>query len=141
MKERRWNEPSERRGAASDYEVTIPVGFTWTFPATIDRWIDGDTPIVHIRRHATQEEHAVQLRVDGINAIEIGQQFGIEARAYAELLAPPGSFVILVERNKREKYGRELADLILPGGQRFSTEMLLAKASDGVTPLAVPYSP
>lgn len=125
----------------SDYEVTVPVGFTWTFPAQVERWIDGDTPVLSIRRHATLEENAVQIRVDGINAIEIRDAFGAEAKSYAESLAPIGSTVVLVERNKREKYGRELARLLLPDGRDLSTEMLLAKASDGVTPLAVPYSP
>lgn len=124
-----------------DYEVTVPVGFAWTFPAKVERWIDGDTPVLTIRRHATLEENAVQVRLDGINAIELRDAFGSEAKIHAESLAPIGSTVVLIERNKREKYGRELARLLLPDGTDLSTEMLLAKASDGVTPLAVPYSP
>lgn len=125
----------------SDYEVPVPIGFTWQFPAVVDRWIDGDTPVVHVRWTYENEEHGVQIRVDGINAIELRQQFGGEAKAYAETLAPPGSPVMLVERTKREKYGRLLARIVLADGRDFGTEMLLARASDGATPLAVPYSP
>jgi endonuclease YncB( thermonuclease family) len=125
----------------SDFEVPIPMGFTWSFPAVVDRWIDGDTPVVHVRRSAVQEEHGVQVRVDGINAIELRDQFGVEAKTFVESLAPVGSSVMLVERNRREKYGRELAQLILPDGRNLGTELMLARASDGVTPLAVPYSP
>jgi endonuclease YncB( thermonuclease family) len=125
----------------SDFQVMVPIGFTWSFPARVDRWVDGDTPVLHVRRNAVQEEDGVQVRVDGINAIELKAQFGSEAKAYAEQLAPVGSAVMLVERNKREKYGRELSRILLPDGRDFGTEMLLAKASDGATPLAVPYSP
>lgn len=125
----------------SNPEVIIASGWTWSFPAQIDRWVDGDSAYVHIARTALEEQHGVEIRVDGINAIEIRNQFGLEAKAYAEKLAPLGSSVILVERNHREKYGRELARLMLPSGEDFGTLMLLAKASDGVTPLAVAYNP
>ena len=67
--------------------------------------------------------------------------FGQEAKAYAEKLAPVGTAVMLVERNHREKFGRELSRITLADGRDFGTEMLLAKASDGTTPLAVPYNP
>jgi endonuclease YncB( thermonuclease family) len=125
----------------SDFHVTVPLGFTWSFPATVQRWKDGDTPVLYVRRTADEELDGVEVRIDGINAIEIKAQFGAEAKAYAEQLAPVGSAVMLVERNKREKYGRELSRILLPDGRDFGTEMLLAKASDGATPLAVPYSP
>lgn len=125
----------------SDPEVVIPTGYHWLFPATIDRWVDGDSVVVHVARTAREEIHGVEVRVDGINAVELKTQFGPEAKAYAEKLAPVGSAVTLVERNHTEKYGRELARITLPDGRDLSTEMLLAKASDGITPLAVPYSP
>lgn len=121
--------------------ANVPVGFTWTFPAEIERWVDADTARVMIQRTAREKLTDVELRLDGINAVEIRTPFGQEAKAFMEKLAPVGSPVMLVERNHKEKYGRELARVILPDGRDLCSEILTAKASDGVTPLAVPYNP
>lgn len=121
--------------------TNVPVGFTWTFPAEIQRWVDGDSVFVMIQRTAREKLTDVELRLDGINAVEIKTAFGQEARAFMEKLAPIGSSVMLVERNHREKYGRELARVLLLDGRDMCNEILTAKASDGVTPLAVPYNP
>jgi len=121
--------------------MTIPPGFTWSFPAEIDRWVDGDSVFVHIQRTAREEQHGVELRLDGINAVELKTAFGPEARAFMDKLAPAGSLVMLVERNHKEKFGRELARVVLPDGRDLCQEILTAIASDGVTPLAVPYNP
>src|SRR6266699_6183014 len=115
--------------------TNIPVGFTWTFPAEIQRWVDGDSVYVMIQRTAREKLIDVELRLDGINAVEIKTAFGQEAKAFMEKLAPPGSTVMLVERNHREKYGRELARVLLSDGRDLCNEILTAKASDGVTPL------
>ena len=121
--------------------TNIPVGFTWTFPAEIQRWVDGDSVYVMIQRTAREKLIDVELRLDGINAVEIKSAFGQEAKAFMETLAPVGSTVMLVERNHKEKYGRELARVILPDCRDLCSEILTAKASDGLTPLAVPYNP
>lgn len=121
--------------------MDIPRGFTWTFPAEVDRWIDGDTVSVHIQRTAREELHGVDIRLDGINAIEMKAAFGSEAKTFMETLAPPGTTIMLIERNHKEKFGRELARVILPDGRDLCAQILTAKASDGVTPLAVPYNP
>jgi len=120
---------------------SIPVGFTWTFPAEIQRWVDGDSVFVMIQRTAREKLMDVELRLDGINAVELKTTFGQEAKAFMEKLAPVGSAVMLVERNHKEKYGRELARVLLPDGRDLCNEILTATASDGVTPLAVPYNP
>lgn len=121
--------------------LSFPVGFTWTFPAEIQRWVDGDSVYVTIQRTAREKLMDVELRLDGINAVEIKTMFGQEAKTFMEKMAPVGSTVMLVERNHREKYGRELARVLLPDGRDLCLEILMAKASDGVTPLAVPYNP
>lgn len=124
-------------------------GFIWQFPATIDRVIDGDTIVCHVLWKPGDEAHGVDVRVDGINAIELSQAFGKEAKVYAETLLDAdvlsseftsGLPVTLVAR-KKEKYGRFLARIVLGDGRDFGQEMLVARASDGVTPLAVPYNP
>lgn len=123
----------------SDREVIRP-GFVWQYPGVVDRIIDGDTVVCHVLIAPEDEQHAVSVRVDGINALELSQQYGGEARDYAISILPPGTQVTLIAR-KREKYGRFLARIVLPDGSDFGGLMLVAKASDGVTPLAVPYNP
>lgn len=112
--------------------------FVWQFPATVDRVIDGDTVVMHVRLNADEERHGLNVRVEGINALELSQQFGGEARDFAKALLPPGTDVVLVHR-KREKYGRFLAKITLPDGSDFSDHMLTGLASDGVTHFAIPY--
>ena len=134
------DEHDPRRTAAADFSVVVPSGFVWAFPARIDRWVDGDSAVVHVRRAPTEEWQGVEVRVDGINAIEISAQFGREALNAMIDRAPSGTQVMLYER-KREKYGRELARIVLADGTDLGGWLLTQKASDGMTPLAVPYNP
>ncbi len=120
-------------------DLRAPAGFVWQFPAVIDRVVDGDSLEVHVLRGADDVEHGVNVRLEGMNAIELKAEFGREAQAYLAALAPPGTPITLLHR-KREKFGRFLARAILADGTDLSTAMLTAKASDGETPLAVPYS-
>ena len=113
--------------------------FTWLYPATVNRVVDGDTIEMHVQISAEEERHGVNIRVEGINALELSEKYGAEAKAYAQSLLPSGTEVVLVHR-KREKYGRFLARVTLPDGSDFSTLMLTKMASDGVTPLAKPYN-
>lgn len=115
-------------------------GFAWQFPAEADRCIDGDTVVCHVLWKPGDEAHGVDVRVDGINAIELRAKFGAEARDYAASLLPAGTPVTLTV-TRREKYGRLLARITLPDGRDFGSLMLTAVASDGLTPLAVPYMP
>jgi endonuclease YncB( thermonuclease family) len=119
--------------------LRAPAGFVWQLPAVIDRVVDGDSLEVHVLRGADDVTHGVNVRLEGMNAIELRDQFGREAQGYLAALAPPGTAIMLLHR-RREKYGRFLARAILADGTDLSTAMLTAKASDGTTPLAVPYS-
>ncbi len=120
-------------------DLPTPAGFVWIYPARIDRIVDGDTVVCHVRQSAEQELHDVNVRLEGMNAIELKAEFGREAQGYLSALAPPGTAITLLHR-KREKYGRFLARALLADGTDLTTAMLTAKASDGLTPLAVPYS-
>lgn len=115
------------------------MNFVWQYPAIIDRVIDGDTVVAHVQISAEEDRHGVSIRVEGINALELSEQFGGEARDYAASLLPIGTPVILVH-HKREKFGRFLCRIVLPDGSDFSTLMLSKLASDGITHLAVPYA-
>lgn len=114
------------------------MSFVWTYPAQVDRVIDGDTVVVHVDLTPALELHGVHVRVEGINAIELSHRFGGEARDYAAGLLPPGSKVMLSAR-RADKYGRMLAFITLDDGRDFGGLMLAARASDGSTPFAVPY--
>ncbi len=120
-------------------DLRAPAGFVWQFPAVIDRIVDGDSLEVHVLREADQVDHGVNVRLEGMNAIELRAEFGREAQVYLAALAPPGTAIMLLHR-RREKFGRLLARAVLADGTDLSTALLTAKASDGVTPLAVPYS-
>lgn len=117
----------------------IHPGFVWTYPAQVQRVVDGDTVECHVQFSPLEVHDAegVNVRVEGINALELKERFGGEAKAFAEGLLPVGSQVVLIAR-RREKYGRFLAHITLPDGSDFSAHMLAALASDGVTHLAVP---
>lgn len=117
-------------------------GFVWQFPAVVDGVEDGDSVVCTVwwRPPGTPgaKGHDEGIRIEGINAIEKSQKFGIEARGYLAELLPIGTRVTLVAR-KREKFGRFLARIITESGVDISNEMLTALASDGLTHLAVPY--
>lgn len=118
----------------------IKPGFVWMYPGQVVRVIDGDTVECRVQFSPmeTHDVHGLAVRVEGINALEQSAKFGSEATAFARTLLPAGMKVMIVSR-KREKYGRFLARLTLPDGSDYSEHMLTAKASDGTTPLAVPF--
>lgn len=124
-----------------DHEVIRP-GFVWQFPAVVDRIVDGDTLVAHILFHRAEggEAHGVGVRLEGINAIELRQRFGTEARDALAELAPPGTQLTLVHRAP-EKYGRFMSRVIRADGLDVCAAMLTRTASDGLTPLAVAYNP
>ncbi len=105
--------------------------FSYRFPATIDQWHDGDTPIVHRGAQPGVTIHGEHVRVQGINAPELSTAEGKAAQAYATQLCPPGTAVTLVA-DKVDKYGRFLAYVILPDGSDFGQKMIAAGQ-------AVPY--
>ncbi len=43
------------------------MSFVWQYPAVIDRVVDGDTVVCHIRMSAEMEVHEVNVRLEGIN--------------------------------------------------------------------------
>jgi len=103
-------------------EVSIPT-WVYTFPALIDVWYDGDTPVVHRGSKPGEVIHGEHVRVEGINAPELSQPGGKEARDYATSICPPGTLVTLTA-SRKDKYGRFLARVILPDGSDFSARMI-----------------
>lgn len=94
----------------------------WRVPAVISRVVDGDTVYVtldlgwHISLHSS-------LRVAGIDCPEMNTPEGKAARARALEVLPVGQPVTVVS-HKLDKYGRVLADVLLPGGGSYGEIML-----------------
>lgn len=125
----------------SDRHPSAQSGFVWMAPAIVDYAQDGDSVISHVMWQPGLEAHGENVRVEGINAIELNRPFGAEARGALHAMLPPGTRYTLLSR-KREKYGRPMGRIIrLSDGLDVGQAMLLAVASDGSTPLAVPYNP
>jgi micrococcal nuclease len=110
------------------------------WPATILRWMDGDTAVL------ATPSGVERVRLIGIDAPEAspserarGQarrlntslwnvvRLGLQARDYAQQLAPPSTRVFVeTDVQARDRYGRLLAYLWLPDGRLLQEEILRA---------------
>lgn len=83
---------------------------SYTYAATVMRWVDGDTVDLRVDCgfHLVVEG---RFRLHGIDTPERGQHNHDEASARAAALAPPGSSVIARTYRAPDKYGRFLAEL------------------------------
>jgi endonuclease YncB( thermonuclease family) len=70
----------------------------------------------------TADKHQVRVRLHGIDAPETGQDFGTRAKQVASELAF-GKQVTVKERD-RDRYGRTVAEVILPDGRSLNREMV-----------------
>jgi endonuclease YncB( thermonuclease family) len=79
---------------------------------------DGDS-IVVLRRGI-----GIEVRLDGVDAPELAQAFGKKAKRFTSDLAF-GKRVRLDGRGK-DRYGRELAEVVLPDGRSLNRELVAA---------------
>lgn len=86
---------------------------TYEYAATILKVVDGDT--VHAELDLGLDVKVrTTLRLAGINAPELSTKDGPPARAYLQyLLATGGPLVVRTVKDKREKFGRYLATILL----------------------------
>src|SRR5262245_49428652 len=87
------------------------------YPARVVGVSDGDTITV-----LTPAKQLVKVRLWGIDAPETGQDFGSRAKQCASSLAF-GKTVMIRERD-RDRYGRTVAEVILPDGRSMNREMV-----------------
>jgi micrococcal nuclease len=106
-------------------DFAAKVRFVFKYPAVIDEWHDGDTCYVHRVAWPGLVISGEHVRVQGINAPELGRTGGLSARDYAAYICPPGTQVTLVS-TEADKYGRFLARITLPDGSDFSQRMIEA---------------
>ena len=91
-------------------------GMSYTYAATIDRVVDGDTLLVLI---AVGFGIIVRdrLRLRGINCPEAGTPEGQRAKKFVERLLLPGSTVVIQSHKCRtDRYGRFVADVFYAPG-------------------------
>lgn len=94
--------------------LEAPPGPAWTYRAVVRRVIDGDTIVVTVDV-GFGIEHTDSIRLLHINAPEMvgeSRAEGYAARAALETLIPENHTVLIqTVRDKREKYGRLLANV------------------------------
>ncbi len=97
---------------------------SWTVPAVVEEWIDGDTahPILDLGWNIYLK---ARCRILGINAPERGTEAGRDARDYALAICPEGSLVTFHSRSL-DKYGRPLGSITDGTGSDFATHMISA---------------
>ncbi len=84
------------------------------------RVIDGDTIELLLMKSA----EFVKIRLDGIDCPEKGQPYYEEATAYTSDLCLHKQVKVI--KHDTDKYGRLIADIILPGGENLSEEIVRA---------------
>ncbi|MGC2423952.1 MAG: thermonuclease family protein [Nitrospirota bacterium] len=99
--------------------IAIPALALADFSARVVKVKDGDTVVVLYDNHIP-----VNLRLQKIDAPELGQRFGKEAKKYASDLLY--NQTVTVREGGVDKYYRLLGELTLPDGRDFSEEMLRA---------------
>lgn len=89
------------------------------FAAKVVGVSDGDTLTV-----LTPEKRRVKVRLHGIDSPETGQDFGTRAKQAASELAFGKQ--VTVREVDRDRYGRTVAEVILPDGRSLNREMVRA---------------
>lgn len=95
---------------------------TWTYPCLIKSWVDGDTARVDLDL-GFRVHWQGNARIIGIDAPELRDPGGPEAKAFAEQIAPPG-LTYIATSEKMDNFGRPLISLQLVDGYSFSETML-----------------
>ena len=89
-----------------------------TFSGRVTGVEDGDTLSV------SREGAVVEVRLDGIDAPEVGQPFGDEARKFVIMLVLGKTAMVIVRFAGRR--GRAIAEVILPDGRSLNQEVVRA---------------
>lgn len=87
------------------------------FLGQIVRWIDGDTCLVDVR--AFDVTHHLRVRLARCDAPPVDTPAGLQALATMQRVAPPGTQVRVLVRD-RDRYYRLVADLVTADGRSLS---------------------
>jgi micrococcal nuclease len=98
----------------------------YDYRATVVRWIDADTCVVHIDLGFRTWMHDEHLRLVGIDAPDRQPAKGT-ATAYVREAWPAGTrLIVRTHKDQADKYGRWLAELWEPGGVCLNAELVAA---------------
>ena len=86
------------------------------FPAKVTRIVDGDSLRV------VRDGQELDIRLEGIDCPESGQAFGNRAKQAAGTLALGKT--VTIQPTGTDKYGRTLANVMLPDGRDLSQELV-----------------
>jgi len=92
------------------------VGQNSSFPATVIAVKDGDSLVV------SKGDEKIQIRLEGIDCPELSQPFGQEAQQTTSRLAKGKA--VMVQATGKDRYGRTLANLVLPNDTSLNQELL-----------------
>lgn len=104
---------------------TSPAAPAYTYAATLDRWVDGDTAWLTVDL-GFRTTTSTDFRLWGINTPEHNQPGFHEATAFAEGMAPAGSAVMVQTYKDPDKYGRWLAEVFTPEGKSVNDALIAA---------------
>ena len=111
--------------------------FEFWYQATVISNHDGDTITLNI--DLGRRQYSIDsIRLIGMNAPELSQPGGYEARDFLRFMCPQGTEVrIQTFKNKNDKYGRWLGKVYLPteGGVDCVNDMMMAAGHA----TAIPY--
>ena len=97
---------------------------SYTYAATIERVIDGDTLLVLVEagfRIIMRD----RLRLRGIDCPEVGTPAGDRAKRYVEKLLPAGSLIVLKShKDKTDLHGRFVVDVFYKQGAEDAAEII-----------------
>jgi endonuclease YncB( thermonuclease family) len=89
-----------------------------TFPAEVIGIKDGDTIVV------LREKTEIDIRLNGVDSPEKGQAFGTKAKQWTAMAA--FGQMVTVKETSLDKYGRTVADVLLPDGKSLNQEIVRA---------------
>lgn len=96
---------------------------SYVYAAKVVRVIDGDTIAAEVDL-GFYVQVKMSLRLSGLNAREVGQEGGPEARDHLAAMLPPGTQIV-VQSVKPDKYaGRADAVVVLADGTNLNRELL-----------------
>ena len=104
--------------------ITISDNPSYTYAATVERVVDGDTLAVTIEVGFGIKLRE-KLRLRGINCPELGTPEGEKAKKFVGKLLPAGSRIVLkTSKSGTDKYGRFVADIFYKAGCEGATEII-----------------
>jgi micrococcal nuclease len=87
---------------------------TYSYRATVIRWVDGDTVWLEVDL-GFRMKTINDFRLYGVDTPERGQPGWAEATAFVQKAAPAGTEVLITTYKDPDKYGRWLAEIDVQG--------------------------